>query len=156
MDHQFVTIQFVLQHASEDRSLRVWRSEKIADLKERLRDCLGHQSAWAPQQAHYKLRLYTEGWVELRDHIPIESLTNSGAIMSGDKMYIIIQAEFGAPWEYVQSCGQRISAICCGARPWQAREEANHNYLFYWTDAGMGAEDSDGPGDPLLAPQVLN
>ena len=155
MDHQFTTINFVLQHASEARPLRVWRTEKIGDLKERLRDCLGHQSTWAPQQGHYRLKLYTEGWVELRDHIPISSLTSSGALLSGDSVYIIIQAEFGAPWEYIQGCGKRLLAICCGARPWSAREEANHNYLFYWTDADMTIDSADESTDPLLKPSVL-
>lgn len=155
MDHQFTSFKFVLQQASEARELRVYRNENVESLKSRLRECLGHVSSWAPQQGTYRLRLFTEGWAELSDKLIVDSLLHSGAMYQGDPIYIIIQAEFGVPWEWATGVTRTLQRICCARSQWSPREEPNHNYLFYWTDSGM-CGDGDDITDPLLAAPRLN
>jgi hypothetical protein len=115
------------------------RSGTVRDVKNSLREFIGCESDWAPQQLHYTIALYTNAYQELTDDTVINDLLVSGRLFSGDDMYLILTVNSGRALDYFDVIGRYLRKICVGlgfrhrGQP-LAREDPNHNYLFYWVD----------------------
>ena len=140
MEQDFVILNFWLTQSTVPRPLHVRRSGTVKDVKNSLREFIGCESEWAPQQLHYTIALYTSAYQEFTDTTAINDLLAGGRLFSGDDIYLILTANSGRVLDYLDMVGMYIRKMCAGfgfrhrGQP-IVREDPNHNYLFYWVDA---------------------
>lgn len=146
MEQDFVRLNFWLTQSTVPRPLRARRSGTVKDVKNSLREFIGCESDWAPQQLHYTIALYTSAYQELTDTTVINDLLAGGRLFSGDDIYLVLTANSGRALDYLDMAGMYIRKICAGfgfrhrGQP-LVREDPNHNYLFYWVDTSDRGSD---------------
>lgn len=139
MEDQHAKFNFWLTQNTTPRPFKVSRFSTVRNVKNSLRELIGCESEWAPQQLHYSIALFTSSYIELRDQSNFHELLSSGRLLSGDDLYIIIKARSGRTVDYFDLFTEYLRSFCISLSFRHrglplAREEPNHNYLFYWVD----------------------